>query len=130
MQFMPALSIGSIGIYSVITCCSLYHLILSLLNYIHLIQYLHYSMDILRVFLLPALCALVPCIIICLLGLLFAFFMPPLLIVLICFPLYSLAFFFAICRTGLINIYSLKRVPLGRYISRLGRKLHFLGDEQ
>ena len=130
MQFMPALSIGSIGIYSVIVGCSLYHLILSGLNYLYLVQYLHYSMDILRVFLLPALCALAPCVILCLLGLLFSLFMPPLLIVIICFPLYCLAFFFAICKSGLINVYSLKRVPLGRYISKLGRKLRFLGDEQ
>ena len=130
MQFMPALSISSIGIYSVITACSLYHLILSVLNYLHLVQYLHYSMDILRVFLMPALCALLPGAAVCLLGLLFALFMPPLLIVLICFPLYCLAFFFAICRSGVITVYSLKRVPLGRYFSKLGRKLHFLGDEQ
>ena len=130
MLFMPAMNISDIGIYSLIVAGSIYYLLVTLLNYLHLIKFLHYNIDILRVILAPAGCAFVPGLVVFLLGLLFSLFMPDLLSVIICFLLYLFAHFFAICRTGLITVYSLRRIPLGRYIAKLGRKLHFLGDEK
>lgn len=130
MQFMPGVSIASIGIYSLIVSAVLFYLIITVLNYVHLIQYVHYSLDFLRVLILPALCSLAPGVAVFLLGLLFSLFMPALLNVIICFILYTCGWFFAICKSGLISVYSLRRIPLGRFIGKLGRKLHLLGEEE
>ena len=130
MIFMPSMNISDIGIYSLIVAGSIYYLLITLMNYLHLIKYLHYNLDVLRVILAPALCALIPAAAVFLLGLLFKLFMPDILSLIICFILYLFAYFFAICRTRLVTVYSLKRIPLGPYIFKLGRKLHFLGDEE
>ncbi len=128
MLFVPALNIEKSGIYSLLISGSVYYLLLTLLNYLQLMRFLHYTADIMRVVIMPAGCAAVCGIPVFLLSLLFKLFMPDLLNVVICFILYAFAYFFVICRSGLVTVYTLRRMPLGRYAARIGRKLRFLGE--
>ncbi|MBP5608224.1 MAG: hypothetical protein J6X66_08170 [Lachnospiraceae bacterium] len=130
MIFIPGINIEGLGIYSVILASGVYYLVCVILNYLKLARELHYSFDILHVIVLPALCAVIAGIPVLLLSLLFSLFMPHILSVIICFALYFFCYLFAVCRAGLISIYSLKRIPLGRYIAKIALKLRFLEDEE
>ncbi len=130
MIFIPGINVAGMGIYSLLLASGVFYLICALLNYIRLSRELHYSFDPMRVIVLPALCAIASGVPVLILSLLFSLFMPHILIVIIGFVLYFFCFFFAICKAGLISIYSLKRIPLGRYFAKLALKLRFLEEEE
>ncbi|MBR5422337.1 MAG: hypothetical protein IK115_14450 [Lachnospiraceae bacterium] len=115
-----------LGIYALLPATGVFSLIMLVELLFFLKRSLRYVPDIRTALIFPALVTLVPAICAMAVALLLGLFLPApvqlIAAILIHFPLS----FVLAGKTGCINLYMLREVPLGKYLSAVGTRLHIL----
>ena len=115
-----------LGIYAVFVATIVCATVLSFLNLLVLNRKIRFRSDPKSQFVWPFLSGAVSGAAALLLSILFGYFMPAFLSVVIIFFLSLLIFFIVGCKTGAITEYTFYGIPLGQYMERFGRMLRLL----
>ena len=117
---------GRFGIYAVFAATIVCSVIVMFLNLTVLNRKIRLRPDLKSQVIWPLLCGLISGAVALLLSILFGYFMPPFLAVVIIFPISFLVYFIAGCKTGTISEYTFYGIPLGQYLERFGRMLRLI----
>lgn len=114
-----------LGIYGIFVAMVIFSLVLTFANMIVLNRKIRMRADA-RHILWPFMAALISGALALLLNLLFDLFLPPMVSVILIFPICLLAYFVVGCKIGLITEYTFYGIPLGEQMERFGRMLKVL----
>ncbi len=114
-----------LGIYAIFVAETIFSLILIVSNLVVLNRKIRFRADS-KYFIWPCILGLISGAVSLLLTVLFGLFLPPLVSVILIFPLSLLAYFIAGCKTGEITEYTFYGIPLGEQMERFGRMIRVL----